>query len=115
MDEWHLRIAGKDYGPYSLEQLIQYVKEGRISPDDFIWKDNFPNWLEARQVPELADFFSFSEISAAAAETEPLPQVPVKKQPKKGLLRRPLIWIIFMLILVYLAAVAAANLPYIYL
>ncbi len=115
MDEWHLSIAGKDYGPYSLEKLGQYAKEGRISPDDFIWKNNFPNWLEARQVPELAGFFPFSEISEAVAETEYPTQAAAKKQRKKELLRRPLFWIIFILILAYLAAVAITNLPYIYL
>jgi hypothetical protein len=119
MNEWYLRIEGTDYGPYSLEQLVQYAGEGRINPGNFVRQTTSSDWMEAHQIPELADVFtSVGEISAAAEKSEPPPAPAVKKHRRKNLLRRPLFWIVFFLVLVlvvvYLGFVVITNLPYIH-
>ena len=119
MSKWHLRIEGTDYGPYSLEQLVQYAGEGRISPGSFVRQDPSPAWLDAREIPELAEFLTLnSEISITAAKSEPPPAPEAKKPRRKSLLRRPLFWIFFFLVLVlvvvYLGFVIITNLPYIH-
>lgn len=119
MSKWRLQIQGGEYGPYSLEQLGQYAGEGRFAPGDLVRHDASQDWVEAGQVPEIAGLFSAgagSGESATAAAPEPPPAPAAKKPRKKGLLRRPLFWVIFiLLVLVYLGAVVATNLPYIYL
>ncbi len=43
----HLAIQGQQYGPYSLEQIREYVREGRIQGDTLVWAEGMSDWLPA--------------------------------------------------------------------
>ncbi len=51
---WWYRKNDSQVGPVEEKVLQQYLTSGMLSPDDFVWADGMPQWLPARQVPELA-------------------------------------------------------------
>lgn len=51
---WYLDFDGEVEGPFSHEEL---KKDQRISPDTFIWREGFADWVLVKSVPELQDIF----------------------------------------------------------
>jgi hypothetical protein len=50
---WHISSGGATYGPCEWTELVAWVREGRIGPDDLVWHAQLPRWMPARQVPGL--------------------------------------------------------------
>ena len=53
----HISLNGQQYGPYDIDQLKQYVTEGRITGETQCWKEGMAGWAEIKTVPELATLF----------------------------------------------------------
>lgn len=53
MEGLYLFRSGKQYGPYSREQLISFAEEGRIAKNDLIWNPELPDWTPVEQVLPL--------------------------------------------------------------
>lgn len=51
-------VNGQQAGPYSSEQLKQFVKTGEFTKQTFVWKQGMENWVEAANVQELGSVFS---------------------------------------------------------
>ena len=50
------RIWGSDniaYGPVELPGLVTWVRQGRMRPDSFVYRDEQRDWLRASDLPEL--------------------------------------------------------------
>lgn len=47
----HIHREGQDFGPYTLEQVNQYLVEGSIVPTDVAWYDGAPDWIPLPKVP----------------------------------------------------------------
>ena len=45
---------GKEYGPVSLDQLKQWITEGRLNAQSKVRPEDDPNWRTVAEVPELA-------------------------------------------------------------
>jgi hypothetical protein len=52
-DQWFVHSDGEQMGPYSGEQLVQYVQEGRIIAETLVWAEGMPEWLPASQIEGL--------------------------------------------------------------
>ena len=52
--DWYLTQGGQQVGPYSTEQLRQFVAAGQISSGDMVWKDGMAQWAPINTVPEWA-------------------------------------------------------------
>lgn len=70
---WFCRIAGRDYGPYGVEQLLAFAREGRLSPIDFVRDSIDGIWLPAAQLPWLA-------FPASVHGRHPVPPLPASVQ-----------------------------------
>ena len=44
---------GQQYGPISLEQFRDWVREGRAGADTQVWRSDQPAWVTAADLPEL--------------------------------------------------------------
>jgi len=44
---------GKEYGPVSLEQMLAWVREGRVNATTQVWRSDQSAWFNAVQLPEL--------------------------------------------------------------
>jgi membrane protease subunit (stomatin/prohibitin family) len=63
---FHAEINGQAAGPFTIDQLRQYVTAGQLNPNSNVWANGMPNWVAAQTVPALAPLF-------APAAPPPLP------------------------------------------
>lgn len=61
-----LAADGKEYGPVNLQQLQDWMREGRVAPETQLMRSDGGAWLPASSYPELSP-------SAASAATPPSP------------------------------------------
>ena len=50
-------VGGKQAGPYTLDQLGQFVASGEFTTQIHVWKQGMANWVRAGDVEELAPLF----------------------------------------------------------
>lgn len=56
--QFHIHVNGQNYGPYDMETLKVFAKEGRLSPSTLVWKEGMANWTQASSVAELQQLFA---------------------------------------------------------
>ena len=52
-DQWHLLNNGQQYGPYNEDDLLQFVREGRIVRDSLLWTEGMQGWVAASTLEGL--------------------------------------------------------------
>ena len=97
----HIHKDGKNYGPYPLEQVRQYLKAGNFTGNDLACHDG-ANWIKLSQVPGIAP----SKPKPVAKQVEQPAKVETK--PAKKLLGIKLLIVGFFLALV----ISLAGLTY---
>jgi len=45
---------GQTFGPYSIEQVQQYLQTGEIQPTDWAWFEGAQNWMPVTDLPDVA-------------------------------------------------------------
>ena len=88
---YHVSRNGQMYGPYSLEDLRNYVRSGNVLPTDLAKNDAMPEWLPVQQIlgtggaggvgtagfgPSSYDASSPQSSAYAAVNTETYPDPP---------------------------------------
>ena len=56
--DWIVRNGVDQYGPYPTEQVIEYLRQGRVDWMWDIWRDGMKAWMKAARlftIPELAN------------------------------------------------------------
>jgi hypothetical protein len=56
--QFHAEINGQAAGPFTVDQLRQYVGTGQVTPNSNVWAAGMPNWVAAQTVPALAPLFA---------------------------------------------------------
>ncbi len=51
--KWWVQVRGKAFGPYSIEQMAQFMSEGRVRPATMVSDNGKDNWVEARRIMAL--------------------------------------------------------------
>jgi membrane protease subunit (stomatin/prohibitin family) len=54
---FHAEINGQAAGPFTIDQLRQYVTAGQLNPNSNVWAPGTPNWVAAQTVPVLSSLF----------------------------------------------------------
>lgn len=63
--------GGQQFGPFTLDQLREFARDGRLLPGDAVWQPGEPSWTPAGQ---RTDLFAFPAASPAPAPVAmPLP------------------------------------------
>jgi hypothetical protein len=70
MHRYHLSRNGKVLGIYPEDKMKEYFAEGRVGPNDLVWREGLDSWLPAWQV------FGSEEPAAAPAPPPLAPQAP---------------------------------------
>ncbi|GAB2604071.1 hypothetical protein GCM10027034_41440 [Ramlibacter solisilvae] len=82
MHRYHLSRNGKVLGIYPEDRMKEYFDEGRVGPNDLVWREGLDSWQPAWQV------FGGEDPQAAAAPP-PLPpepeRAPAIQAPAEGL------------------------------
>ena len=76
--QWHLHIPPETYGPYSLQQLRDYAREGRLNADTLVWTEGAEGWARAGDQAALKGLFAV----AAPAARAPSPPSPPATAPR---------------------------------
>ncbi|MCU0661539.1 MAG: zinc-ribbon domain-containing protein [Myxococcota bacterium] len=74
--EWHIVVDGTQQGPYTAEQLKEYITTGSLDLEAYVWRDGFADWIPAREVREFAD-------AIGTAARAPIPQGPKGFEPAR--------------------------------
>lgn len=45
-------------GPYDIQAMKEYIKQGLISPDTYVWKPGLENWVKANTIQEFESLFN---------------------------------------------------------
>ena len=69
---------GKEYGPVTLEQLRQWIAEGRVNAQTRVQLDGAAEWKTLGSLPELADLFNVP--AAGTPPAEPPVSAPVNAE-----------------------------------
>jgi predicted Zn finger-like uncharacterized protein len=56
---WHVVVDDQQQGPYTAEQINEYLQAGGINLESLIWREGFDDWVLIKDVPE------FAKVSAA--------------------------------------------------
>jgi hypothetical protein len=48
--QWYLARDGKQHGPISEAELIQFIEQGHLQPTDLVWREGFADWRPAMTV-----------------------------------------------------------------
>lgn len=62
--QWDCKIAGREVGPLSSQQVVEMARTGQLRPDDLVRKGSAGQWVEARRIKGLA----FAETDIPVAE-----------------------------------------------
>lgn len=97
---WYIAVNDQQEGPYS---SVELRRDHRITPDTLVWREGFPTWVPARDVPELNEIFEDSETNED--EEEFAPQNSLGGEDELTVAMRndfpPLFWGLLALLLVY--------------
>jgi hypothetical protein len=56
--QYFLGINGQQQGPFTAQQIVQYVQAGQVAPSTTkVWRAGLPAWADLAQFPELAPLF----------------------------------------------------------
>jgi hypothetical protein len=68
-ESWTISVGGRVYGPYSLEQMQAFHREGRLADHSLVARAGEDQFQAANEDPALATFF----VTPPAAATEIVP------------------------------------------
>lgn len=75
---WTISVAGRSYGPYSLEQMKQFQGEGRLAPHSLVARDGEERMRYASEDSDLASLFPAPGQPQAATQSRQPDPSPVK-------------------------------------
>lgn len=52
---FHYKKGDKEYGPYTYEDIADFVKKGEIGPDDYVFRFGNRKFIKASEIEELFD------------------------------------------------------------
>ncbi|MFO1062396.1 MAG: DUF4339 domain-containing protein [Pirellulales bacterium] len=65
---WYVRPAtGGQFGPADGKVFVQWLSDGRVAPEAYVWRDGWPDWQPASV--GLADFFAAAGLAAASEQS----------------------------------------------
>jgi uncharacterized membrane protein YhaH (DUF805 family) len=70
--QWHVHIPPDTYGPYSVQQLRDYARDGRLTAETLVWTQGADAWARAGDQASLKGIFA----AAAVAPAPPPPLAP---------------------------------------
>ncbi len=67
--KWYCVIGDNKLGPLSAAQLKELTVSGKLTPDDWVWRDGLPKWVSAKSVKGL---FPLAHVEAPPIQSPPV-------------------------------------------
>jgi membrane protease subunit (stomatin/prohibitin family) len=58
VSQWYFAVNGAQQGPYDENTFRGMIQSGAVKKETHVWKTGMAGWLQASQVPELANAFT---------------------------------------------------------
>src|SRR5437764_13195654 len=68
MEEWIVRVQGKEYGPADIDTLREWKREGRLLPENEARNARVDLWSTAAAIPGLFDLQTAAEPSVRSTQ-----------------------------------------------
>lgn len=65
MDSFFIRVANKDFGPISLDEIKDLTRCGDFTSDDLVWNEISREWESAGAFEELKSYFKYQKPKGA--------------------------------------------------
>lgn len=79
---YHVSHQGQPFGPYSVEQLNQYLAQGALDASTYAWDQTSNQWVGIGQVPGvILPIQQAQPVPVAPVATTQATTVPTQKQP----------------------------------
>ena len=78
-------IDGKEYGPVNLDQMRQWIAQGRINSQTRVKAEDASDWRNASEVPEIAALFPATKGMTTTPVVPPLLSAPAPSAQRKGM------------------------------
>lgn len=75
---WYYVEGSQRVGPVPYETFGELIIDGKIEPDTYVWVKGYENWVKAKTVDDLTNFFLI-DGSTSTKDPEPPPGVPEKE------------------------------------
>jgi uncharacterized protein DUF4339 len=85
---WHVIIGGKEQGPLTKAQVLEYLAHGMLAGSDLIWRPGFPDW---KSVSEIGDFWQPPKRTSmqASVQSRTLAQSAPERVPEPDRIDAP--------------------------
>lgn len=50
---WHIFRSGKQYGPYTHQDMLSFARQGNLYPEDLVWSEETVDWVRADTIKEF--------------------------------------------------------------
>lgn len=50
----HAIMDGRQQGPFTLSQILSFIREGRITAETYMWKPGMTAWMHAVDIEDIA-------------------------------------------------------------
>jgi predicted Zn finger-like uncharacterized protein len=67
---WYVAVGEEQQGPYTTQQIREYIQTDQLDPESFMWKEGMEDWLPVQQIAEFSDVY---QGGAPAAAPSPSP------------------------------------------
>ena len=81
-----VNVAGKNYGPYTKEQVAKCIQDGSISEHDFAWMDSANEWISVKEALERLRPPRPKLVEEVLDEIKPEPVIKPKQRTTRELL-----------------------------
>ncbi len=82
--EWYIGRGDQSQGPYTIADVEAAIRSGEYGPTDLIWKKEWGEWKQIREVPEFAG--SFRTVTAPVVQVVPRGIKTILQHPVSGVL-----------------------------
>ncbi|MDP1879896.1 MAG: DUF4339 domain-containing protein [Parachlamydiaceae bacterium] len=98
--EWWIRVGDQQIGPLSIKELKKNIY---FTPDTYVWKKGWKEWIQAKDVPQLNEAFKDDPVGQPLHENSSIKTAPSSERIETlDLWYDPymfLLWIILMIMI----------------
>ncbi|MDI7268764.1 MAG: GYF domain-containing protein, partial [Myxococcota bacterium] len=82
---WHVAVGEEQQGPYTTEQINEYIRANEIDPESYMWKEGMEDWLPVADVQEFAALWAAQQAGAAPPQAPMQDDQPTTIAPFSGM------------------------------
>jgi predicted Zn finger-like uncharacterized protein len=79
---WYVAVGDEQQGPYTAQQICEYIQNDQLDPESYMWKEGMEDWLPVQQVQEFTAYYQGGGAPAEAPAPAPQQAGPFGGMPE---------------------------------